>query len=125
MARAGHGAASIPPLEWGAAAIGALLVLGMLIYLGVDAFREDTPPDLVAQVMAIRPGSEGWVVEVRVENRGDRTAAQVEVGLAEADVRRTVTLEFVPGHSHRSASIVLATRPTRPPDVRVESFREP
>jgi len=125
MPRAGHGAANIPPLEWGAAAIGALLVLGMLIYLGMDAFREDTPPDLVAQVMAIRPGSEGWVVEVRVENRGDRTAAQVEVGLVEGDVRRTVTLEFVPGHSQRSASIVLATRPTRPPDVRVESFREP
>jgi len=115
----------IPPLEWAIAAIGALIVAAVLVYFGLDAMRADTPPDLVAQVMAVRPASDGWVVEIRLENRGDRTAADVEVGVIEAGTRKSVRFELVPGRSQRFASIVLSSRPTRVPDAEVISFRQP
>jgi len=126
MAKSRNRTADIPPLEWAIAAFGALLVLATLVYFGIDAINDDRPPDMVVQLVRTRPASQGWIAEIRVMNRGDATAARVQVSGRSADgEERMVEFALVPGHSRRSASMLFTNRPTPPLELKVLSFGEP
>jgi len=126
MAKSRNRAAEIPPLEWAIAAFGALLVLATLVYFGIDAIHDDRPPDMVVQLVRTRPASQGWIAEIRVVNRGDATAARVQVSGRSADgEERMVEFPLVPGRSQRSASMLFPNRPTPPLEFKVLSFGEP
>lgn len=117
---------AIPPLEWAIAAFGALLVVAMLVYFGIGALRDDRPPDMVVQLVRTRLASQGWIAEIRVVNRGDATAARVQVSGRSADgEERTVEFALVPGRSQRHASMLFTNRPTPPLEFKVLSFGEP
>src|SRR5687767_252444 len=66
--------------EWAAAALGLLLVgsaLGFLFYQAL-AGRE-TPPDVQVQVTGVHQVGHGYLVEIRVHNHGNTTAAGLTI----------------------------------------------
>jgi uncharacterized protein (TIGR02588 family) len=75
-----HRRKKTPIAEWITAAVGAMLIaltLGSLIYETVA--QQQSAPDLEVEVSAIAPARDGFRVEVRVSNRGTRTASAVHI----------------------------------------------
>jgi uncharacterized protein (TIGR02588 family) len=124
----GRASYAIPRAEWAVAGLSALLILGAVGFLAVRATRPAAPPDLVALVDTVTGRDGRWTVRVRVENRGDRTAAAVEVEgtLGAAGERSGFTLDFVAGRSARHGALLFAGDPrTRPPALRVRGYADP
>jgi uncharacterized protein (TIGR02588 family) len=118
--------------EWAAAALGALVVGGTIGFLAYEAATEEnTPPDLVVRAGPVTRTSAGWLVEVRAENRGATTAAQVRVeGELEGDTGAVetseVTIDYVPGDSERRAGLLFRRDPRRHRlEVRARGFDLP
>ncbi|MGQ9372158.1 hypothetical protein [Azospirillum sp. ST 5-10] len=122
----------IPWSEWAVALIGLLLVAGAIGYLAyLAAFVPERPADVVATVEHVGAASAGHRVDVRVENRGGTTAAEVKIeGRLARDGAAVetsdVTFDFVPPNSERRATLMFRSDPGGvPPEVRVIGFREP
>lgn len=64
------------------------------------------PPDLIVEAEAVRRGAGGWVLDVTVANRGDLTAAAVEVEGVSGGETANATLDYVPGHGSKAAALV-------------------
>jgi uncharacterized protein (TIGR02588 family) len=109
----------IPPLEWAAAALGLIVALLLLAILGREAIqgKDDPVPVLVAELERVVPTSTGHVVEVRVRNLSDQTAAAVQVeGKIEAggeEQTSSTTIDYVPGHSQAVGGIIFSSDPRR------------
>ncbi len=112
--------------EWVVGVVGGLLVLGTVAAMTYDALtHEGTPPDFVVTVVGMqRVSGGGHLVELRAENRGGTTAAQVQVegelsgGGAEEPETSDVTIDYVPSGSSREAGL-LFTRDPRSGDLRI------
>lgn len=109
--------ARTPILEWIAGGVGLVLTLGLVGALALDALSAgDAPPDLRVSQTAVHERVGAYVVEVRVDNRGDRAAAAVEIegeltlDGAEPEVA-SVTLDYVPQGSTRQAGLVFSQNP--------------
>lgn len=123
----------IPALEWVAAAIGLVIVSAILAFLLIETLRTDPdiPPMLsIAPVRLVSSGN-SYVLEVEVANSSRQTAAAVQVqGTLEngagGGISSTATLNYVPGKSTRTASLVFGQDPRqRPLDLRVTGFERP
>ncbi|TNC71620.1 hypothetical protein [Rubellimicrobium roseum] len=121
-----------PALEWIAAGVGAGLTLGLLAFLGWQAWlRTDEPPVIVVAEGAVTEAAEGFVVEVTAVNLAAATAAAVEIeGVLRRDGTAVetsrVTLDHVPGRSERRAGLYFAQDPRRYDlDLRALGFAEP
>ncbi|CAN7618147.1 TIGR02588 family protein [Phenylobacterium sp. LjRoot164] len=107
---------STPALEWGSATLGALLLFATLGFLLWDALSgRDAPPDLKVSALAVRAVEGGHLVEFRVENGGDRPAAQVEVegelsSGGEPDTAGA-TFDYVPAGSARTGGLFFREDP--------------
>lgn len=109
---------SAPALEWIAAALGLLLTLGMLGFIGWNALRDTgtSPPAIEVRVTGIVPAANGYVVEVAAENRSPATAAAVQI---EGELKQNgrsiatsqTTLDYVPGHSERHGGLFFQLDP--------------
>lgn len=67
-------------IEWLTGLLSALLVAGMLGWVGWEAFMKDaTPPDLSIAVVATEPIASGHRVTFDIHNAGATTAASVTV----------------------------------------------
>jgi uncharacterized protein (TIGR02588 family) len=104
-------------LEGIAAALGALLTLGTLGVILWDEWRSSGRPAFVAvDVRSVTEAEGGFVMELRAENRGDRTAAEV---LVRGELRRgdevvetsEATFDYVPRHSHRDGGLFFTHDP--------------
>src|SRR3954453_1797959 len=89
QAAPGHEQAD-PPLpsqwEWVVAAIGALLIAGIIGYLAYFGWTQDkTPPTIEASVTQVYPTPGGYAVRIRATNGGGSTAAAVRIA---GDLRR-------------------------------------
>lgn len=99
--------------------IGALLVLGLFGLLAVQGVTQDSEPDLQVVVTDSRQVSGAHTVRVQVNNSGGQTAEAVEVsgdlsrGGATVDTG-SVTIDYVPAHSHRTATLVFSEDPEAP-----------
>ncbi len=107
----------IPVLEWIAAGIGLVLTLFVLAVIGWEALNADSrPPELEVTRLQISSSSAGHLVQVRVENRGGRPAAQVAI---EGELVRPgappetaeATLDYVPDHSTREGGLIFSGDP--------------
>ena len=119
---------AIPRAEWAVAGVSALLILGAVGFLAARATRPAAPPDLVARVDTVTGRDGRWTVRVRVENRGDRTAAAVEVEgtLGTNGERSGFTIDVVAGRSARHGALLFAADPrTRPLTLRVRGYADP
>jgi uncharacterized protein (TIGR02588 family) len=119
--------ARIPRAEWAVAALSAVLVLGTIAWLAVHAVRPAADPEFAVSVDTITAREGGWTVRVRVENRGDRAAAAVEVeGAIEGGEVSGFTLDFLAGGSARHGALRFRGDP-RPAalTLRVRGYADP
>ncbi|WP_129794213.1 hypothetical protein [Sphingosinicella sp. CPCC 101087] len=120
-------------LEWLMAAVGALVALGLLGFIGWEAATgaNEGPSVLVAQTERLVPAGDGFVAEVGVRNLSDSTAAavQVEGALKQGDVAvetSRATIDYIPGRGDRKIGLLFTRDPaTFPLEVRVTGYQEP
>jgi uncharacterized protein (TIGR02588 family) len=104
--------------EWIAGAIGLLLSLGILGYIGWQALTvpEEVPPLLLVQADGVSSSGSGYLVQFTARNRSPTTAStvQVEGSLNRGGSRAataTTTLDYVPGYSERSGGLYFEQDP--------------
>ncbi len=106
-----------PVWEWIIAAVGLIFVvaaLGTTLYRAVT--EESTPPILEISVKAIVPTSNGYLVEFRVKNTGNQTAAALTI---EGELKRgsesvetsTASLAYAPANSQREGGLSFTKNP--------------
>lgn len=106
-----------PMLEWISAALGLLVTLVLLGFIGWQAWRGgDGLPAIEVRAERILPAAGGWVVEVVAENLSSATAAAVGIeGVLTRDGRiiavSRLTLDYVPSHSERTGGLFFAEDP--------------
>ena len=104
-------------LEWIFAAIGVLVVtsaLGFLIYRG--ATKSDTPPVIRVEVESVTKTGENFLVNFRVHNTGDTTAADLTIegelkNGEKAEETSDVTMSYVPAQSTRRGGLFFMKDP--------------
>ncbi len=119
-------------LEWVAAAVAGLVVLGLVGMLLREAWSgADLPPDLRVELQApiLRDGRAH--LRFTLANRGGQTAAgvgltlQVRDGDAVVETRR-LTVDYVPGRSEASGGFYVdALRQGQVPVVAVDGYVDP
>jgi uncharacterized protein (TIGR02588 family) len=121
-----------PALEWLAAAIGFLLVVGTIGFLVYDALTEkDTPPQINVEVKEIIQQEKGFLVKFEVENKGDNHASEVEVEgkLMQGEKEKessTVGIGYAPSHSKKSGGLYFTENPREYQlKLRVPGYNEP
>lgn len=103
-------------LEWTAFAVGLVLVLGTLGYLGYDGFQLDgQPPYMEIQLGAPLARENAFLVPVAVTNRGDESAedVRIEVVLAhgQAHERGELDMAFLPRGATRHGWVTFHADP--------------
>lgn len=125
-------AARIPWSEWAVAAVGSVLVLGVILYMAYLALTEHgAPPDISLAIERVHPASGGYLAEIVAVNSGGTTAADVTIEAVMKhrgrDIEsRQLMFDFLPMHSERTAGIVFERDPGEfQVELRVLSHREP
>jgi uncharacterized protein (TIGR02588 family) len=103
--------------EWAAAALGLLLVggaLGFLFYQALTGY--EAPPDVRVQVLDVHQVGHGYLVEIRVRNYGNTTAAEltIEGELRQGDEPLETshsTFDYVPARSQRTGGLFFTRDP--------------
>lgn len=104
-------------IEWIVAAIGLILVLfsiGFLAYKGVTS--KDSPPNLTVKVTSIEHLSNGYLVEFKVRNEGERPAASVviegKLSSGEKEIEtKTTTINYIASESERNGGLFYTENP--------------
>ncbi len=120
------------PWEWAVGALGALLVIATVAFLGYQAAVDTgTPPDIVVRVDSVSRTTEGaWRVEFTARNLGGTTAARVQVRGelrapgAEPETGEVI-LDYVPGHGQRRAGLLFRGDPRRGLELRALGYDLP
>lgn len=128
----GHGRHHTSALEWAVAILGGALVIALLGYLVMEAVRRpDTPPDVLARVERVRVVRGGYLVQIRVANRGERTAQGLTVT---GELRRdgaapatsAATFDYVPARSERAGGLFFQEDPRAGQlELHVGGYQEP
>ena len=114
-----------PVLEWIMGALGLVLTLAAVGLVLRDAHSRPSPPSLEVRLVEARPMGDQWVAEVEVSNRGDATAASVEVEGGTGPDVASATLDYAPGHGRERLSLVLPARPGPDTPFRIRGWSEP
>lgn len=119
--------------EWIVAALGACLVLFSIGFITYEAiFVKDTPPDLLVKVTSTTRISSGYLVEFKVKNEGEKTAASVSIegklknsGGEEIETK-TTTIEYVAAKSERSGGLIYKENPeTNKLEISAVGYKNP
>lgn len=104
-------------LEWAVGAVSAVLVLAMIGFVLYQAVSVTSArPELHVVAETVEPAGAGFQVPFRAVNRGDSTAAGVNVeGRIERDGETVetsgVTLDYVPAHSEQRGGLFFREDP--------------
>jgi uncharacterized protein (TIGR02588 family) len=110
--------AHTPILEWVAATVGLLFLLGVLTAIGHDAVTGTSHAvpsvEIIRRTVAKTTG--GYVVNFVARNRSGGTAAALEVEgvleLSQGKVEKsTASLDYVPGHSETQGGLYFQSDP--------------
>ena len=118
-AASAHGATDIPRLEWIFAAIGFALVAGTIGFIAWQGWTGDgKPPQLSFEVQAVVEVPNGYLVEVRAVNSGDKTAADVKVegelrGSSGSMETSETSFKYLPPRSARSGGLYFTHDPRK------------
>ncbi|KNY16083.1 hypothetical protein AKG11_15715 [Shinella sp. SUS2] len=119
-------------IEWLTGLVSALLVAGMLGWIGWEAFtREATPPDLSVTVLTTEKTGAGQRVTFDIANSGTTTAAAVTVigRLMEGEKiveESHVVFDYVAAESKSTGAILFAGEPAgRRVDIRAAGYTGP
>jgi len=119
------GKKGVSRLQCACALAGLVITLCAAAVLARAAFSAPSPPALTITSEAVRRSSYGWVVEVVVANRGDLTAAAVDIEGQVGDERSGASLDYVPGHGGKKASLVFSGAEKPDPALRVRGWSAP
>ncbi len=96
-------------LQTGIAALGATLLLGSLAVVVQSAIGPREPAMVEVREVDREVVAGRTRVQIQAINRGDVTASAVTIdGRSRADDLATVTLDYVPGQSRKSATLTFA-----------------
>ena len=119
-------------VEWVVGTLGALIVCGSIVFLGYKAaVQEKSPPDITFHTLAIHRVAGGYLVELRVRNNGNATAAKLKIrGLLMNGQRIVETSEanfdFVPSQSERRGGLFFSNNPQEYElKIRTEGYERP
>jgi uncharacterized protein (TIGR02588 family) len=119
-------------IEWLTGLVSALLVAGMLGWIGWEAFtREATPPDLSVTVLTTEKTGAGQRVTFDIANSGTTTAAAVTVigRLMEGEKiveENHVVFDYVAAESKSTGAILFAGDPAgRRMNIRAAGYTGP
>lgn len=103
----------VPALEWVAAALGLLVMVGLLFVLGREIANggDDDLPVLSARVERISRTPTAYVVDIRVTNASAQTAAAVQVAAKLGEEESTATVDYVPGRSDARIGLLFQSDP--------------
>ena len=113
-----------PVLQWIMAGLGLLLTLtaaGIIVY---EAVQPPSPPDLTAEVTAVRSAAAGFVAEFEIRNEGRDTAAAVQVEGRSGGETASTTIDYVPGRGRTAVALAFPGAPA-PVAARVTGWSEP
>ena len=113
-----------PVLQWIMAGLGLVLTLAAAGVIVHEALQPPSPPDLTAEVTAVRPASSGFVAEIEVRNLGRDTAAAVQVEGRSGEDTATTTSDYVPGKGRTAVALAFPGAPA-PVEARVTGWSEP
>lgn len=123
---------NIPFLEWLAAAVGLILVVGTIGFMTYQALTaKDTPPSFKIGIERIDQVNAGFVVIFKVINEGEQTAAGVEI---EGELRRgaesvetsSVTIDYAPSQSELKGGLFFRNDPREFQfEIRAKGYSEP
>ncbi|QNM82505.1 TIGR02588 family protein [Sphingomonas sabuli] len=123
---------AIPVLEWVAAGLGLILILGTFAFLAIEGLRGETsPPLLSVRPVSAERSSDAHLIEIEVENTSDRTAAAVTIEAAlksgERDIETSsATFDYVPGKSTRKGGMLFIRDPRHYRlELRVTGYQNP
>lgn len=121
-----------PVLEWIAAGVGLVVLVSVIGFVGSEAFHPDrSPPQITVKQLGVVPTEAGYLVSLRVANRGGSAAAQVVVeGELEtagaAPATSEATFDFIADHSSRDGGLFFETDPRAGKlTLRAKGFAEP
>lgn len=118
-----------PALEWVVGVISAIVVLGILTFLGYEAlFGEARPPDLLATIDRADDIEGGTLFGVTLSNRGDQAAAEITVEATGTNFpRKEIRFDYVPSHAVRRGAFMIEGSGVSAEDVRlhVHGYVEP
>jgi uncharacterized protein (TIGR02588 family) len=112
-------------LEWTMSGLGLLLTLALLVIIGHEAASRPAPVDLSLRLTGARPVADGWIARVEVENRGDVTAAAVEIEGRLGSETASATLDYVPADGTEHVELDFAADPRRGLALRAVGWSEP
>ena len=113
-----------PVLQWIMAGLGLVLTLtaaGIIVY---EAMQPPSPPDLTAEVTAVRSAAAGFVAEIEIRNEGRDTAAAVQVEGQSGGETASTTIDYVPGKGRTAVALAFPGDPA-PVEARVTGWSEP
>lgn len=102
--------------EYAVGALGALLVVALLAFLGYQAVVRDTGPEISVAVTRVDAAAAGYAARVEVTNHGGTTASGVVIsGALRRDGRlvdqASTTAAYVPPDSMRTVALVFSEDP--------------
>ena len=105
-----------PVLEWIAAGVGLVVLIGTVGFIGSEAFRPDrSPPQVVVERLGVRATEAGYLVSVRAINKGGSAAAQVvvegELETGGEPETAEATFDFIADHSSREGGLFFESDP--------------
>lgn len=130
--RPARAASHIPLIEWIAAAVGAVILVGLvgyLIWCGIT--RTAILPQIVVVATEVYEAEGGYVVTFSARNTGDLTAASVSIVgevIRDGDIVATgrTMLDFVPESSERKGGLLFTIDPRDGELIlRAEGYAEP
>lgn len=121
-----------PALEWFFAAIGLILVVGIIGFLIYEITTDEgKPAELNLKIEEVIPNGNGFLVKFALENMGDETAAGITV---EGEIKKgtesveksDVTVNYVPSHSEKKGRMLFSEDPRKFEfKIRAKGFNNP
>lgn len=128
----GSRAQGIPLWEWVLAAMGGVMLLGVVGYITFHGIAyPEAPPEVVVETLGSSPSGAGYLVRFRARNRGNSTASALRIsGQLLRDGRSVETsetiLDYLPQQSQREGGLFFTENPANAQLVlRAEGYLEP
>ena len=119
-------------LEWIVAAVGILLVSGVIVFLIYrGATKGDMPPKIKIEIESVVKADENYLVNFRVINAGEITAAGLTIegelkNGEKSEETSDVTLTYVPSDSERHGGLIFTKNPNEYKlQIRAKGYEQP
>lgn len=112
-------------LEWTVAGLGLAFIVGSVALVGKGALDPASPAAPEVRETGRRLTPQGLIIEVEVLNRGEETAAAVEIQAIAGSRTATATIDYLPGRSRRPAALALPPDTTEPVQLSATGWSAP